>query len=341
MEQSITTAIGQAKTSLQEQPALSKNCEQKVLSLRENYQSFEHFALVYNPDSQIDFGSDVRATIMNDYSTLEMLDMAYGDGSAAAWLVTSLADLNKFSGSKNMDDGQTKWLAKLMFQEYKDVKFSVIQLFFYKFKCGYFGKFYGKVDPMVITCALKAFMVEVETKRQEFLNEDYEKKRQQEDAEKEVRLHVECLWYRCQASLVKYCLEHNFEDVFSRLSYKFYNVKKKNIIFEVSHADYELVEGMFLHPFSEALKKFLPGVMVQYKVLDLPEDKNEYKSNLLEERERMKAQREIASGIESAKKILSNTLGLDKEAIAIMKDRFRKRFGLSPEDYIKKHQHHG
>ena len=57
---------------------------------------------------------------MNDYSTLEMLDMAFGDGSASAWLVTSLADLNKFSGSKNMDDGQTKWLAKLLFQEYKN-----------------------------------------------------------------------------------------------------------------------------------------------------------------------------------------------------------------------------
>ena len=101
------------------------------------------------------FGSDERQSIMGDYSTLATLDMALGVNTASRWLVTLLGNLNMFIGAKNMDDSQTEWLARLLAQEYKDVKYSVIQLFFYKFKCGYFGKFYGMVDPMVITCALK------------------------------------------------------------------------------------------------------------------------------------------------------------------------------------------
>ena len=128
------------------------------------------------------FGSDERQSIMGDYSTLATLDMALGANTASRWLVTLIGNLNMFIGAKNMDDNQTEWLARLLAQEYRDVKYSVIQLFFYRFKCGYFGKFYGKVDPMVITCALKDFLVECENKRQQYLNVEYERRRAEEDA---------------------------------------------------------------------------------------------------------------------------------------------------------------
>ena len=118
---------------------------------------------------------------MEGYSTLGMLDSAFGPESASSWLVTALANLNKFTGSKNMDDEQTKKLALLLAQEYKNMKYSVMQLFFYRFKCGHFGKFYGKVDPMVITCALKDFAEECEAKRQEYLSEEYLARRQNEE----------------------------------------------------------------------------------------------------------------------------------------------------------------
>ena len=75
-----------------------------------------------------------------------------------------------------MDDGQTESLAYLLAQEYRDMKYSVMQLFFFRFKCGDFGKFYGKVDPMVITCALKDFVNKCDMKRQKFLNEEYEER---------------------------------------------------------------------------------------------------------------------------------------------------------------------
>ena len=33
-------------------------------------------------------------------------------------------------------------------------------LFFHRFKSGRYGKFYGKVDPLVITCSLREFVKE-------------------------------------------------------------------------------------------------------------------------------------------------------------------------------------
>ena len=104
MEQTLTAVIAQAKTSMQEQRALSISCGQKVASLRESYPSFESFAEANNPDTQIERAADERKSIMGDYSTLEMLDIAYGPEAASSWLVAAIANLNSFAGSKSMDD---------------------------------------------------------------------------------------------------------------------------------------------------------------------------------------------------------------------------------------------
>ena len=262
MEQT-TTAIAQAKTLLREPSALCKNFEQKVLGLRKNYQSFEKFALDINPDSQVDFGADIRETIMNDYSTLEMLDMAFGEGSASAWLVTSLADLNKFSGSKNMDDGQTKWLAKLIFQEYKHVKYSVMQLFFYRFKVGDFGKFYGKVDPMVITCALKDFVAECEAKKQEYLNEEYAEHKKEEQQWQELQNRAKGYWYCCLKSLVDDCPDDDGKELFSRVSFFVFYEDKRTLLLSASDSDYGMIENCYFDFFKQAIIKSFPNIRVQ------------------------------------------------------------------------------
>jgi len=305
-----------------------------VLNLRESYQSFEHFAAEFNPDSQVDFGSDIRGAIMDDYSTLEMLDVAFGAGSASAWLVTSLADLNKFSGSKNMDDGQTKWLAKLLFQEYRNVKYSVIQLFFYRFKVGDFGKFWGKVDPMVITCALKDFIAECEAKKQAYLNEEYAQKKQAEDVRRELWLKVESQWWSCQKALAQSCRDKDGKDLFLRMELQSFDAEKKTLTFGVTHEDYEAIEGTYITLFSQGIGKFFPGISVQYRIKE-QQPVAEVK-NPIAEKEKFLRQREIEAGFDSAEKIISNALGLDKEQLAQMSYGFKLRYKYSPEDFIQK-----
>ena len=228
--------------------------------------------------------------------------MAFGDGSASAWLVTSLADLNKFSGSKNMDDGQTKWLAKLLFQEYKNVKYSVMQLFFYRFKVGDFGKFWGKVDPMVITCALKDFMVECENMRQQFLNEEYDRRKAEEDT---IRKVLREKWDSCFSDLWKSSPDDDSKRVFQSIGFINYDKESNLLLLKVRREEFELIEGKYLSIFSAVIKKHYPRVKVQYFLpresvitLEAPSNKkNDYPAH---------QQREVQQGIISAHAIIAN-----------------------------------
>lgn len=53
-------------------------------------------------------------------------------------------------------------------------------MFFFNFKMGKYGKFYGAVDPMVITCALREFMDERNCRIDQVENE---RRRKQEEKE--------------------------------------------------------------------------------------------------------------------------------------------------------------
>lgn len=314
------------------------SCEQQVNNLRKSFQSFEGFAIKYNPDTQVDIAADERKAIMGNYSTLDVLDMAFGDNSASSWLVPAINDINTFTGSKNMDDNQVKNLAVLIAQEYKNIKFSILELFFYKFKCGYFGKFYGKVDPMVITCALKDFVSECEAKKQEFLEKEYAKKKQEEDAALEVSHQFEKRWYRCQEALVKYCKDNNLDDVFSSLKFQFYDNEEKIIRFKVDNSTYELIEGKYLRLFWSALNKYFPGIKIEYKIFTPYNQKSENRNNSIKDIEHVKKKQEITAGLESAQKIISNTLEFEKTVLDDMKFLFKRRYGLFLEDFINKYQ---
>lgn len=228
-----------------------------------SYPSFNAFAKKYNPDTQVKFAADEHKTIMDEYSTLEVLDMAYGNNSAASWLTAALANINKFAGSKNMDDEQTESLAKIIAQKYKGVKFSVLMLFFYKFKCGDFGNFYGKVDPMVITCALKDFVKECEAKRQDYLNEEYAERKKVEDERLELQHRAESRWLRCQKNLIDNCPEDDGKEVFAGVSFFGFYEDKRTILLSVSDSDYQMIESRYFSYFKDAIVDAFPNIRVQ------------------------------------------------------------------------------
>lgn len=275
---------------------------------------------------------DERKAINEDYSTLAVIDKAYGDNSASMWLAVAITNLNEFCGSKSMTDNQIQELAYIIANEYKDQKFSVLMLFFYKFKCGYFGKFYGKVDPMVITCALKDFVEECEHKRQRYLEEEAEQRRQQEAERMERMLQVETEWESC-----KYALMHNTEDVavqqlFSRLNMISYNEERNTLLLSVTRDDCEKIEGQHLDYFRTHLRERLPKVVVMYKIREpkVTEQPVEHVKD--------RHSREIATGLDSARKILSNTLGIERDLIEKMKFSFRLRYQLTPEEFLNRYE---
>lgn len=274
---------------------------------------------------------DERKTIMGDYSTLEMLDIAIGENTSAKWLDILVNDLNKFSGSKNMDEKQAESLAYLIAQEYKDVKYSIIQLFFYKFKCGYFGKFWGKVDPMVITCALKDFIVECENKRQLYLCEEYDQRKAENDAE---RKSLRDQWDSCLNDLWKTCPDDAGKHLFQSVGFVTFDKESNILLLKVRREEYELIEGKYFGVFSTVINKHYPNIKVQYSfhresvmTTESPVDKKaEYAA---------RQQREVQQGISSAHAVIDNKLGLDSKTLDDMRYAFKRRYNYEPEEFLK------
>ena len=134
--------------------------KQRGLLVRQRFGTEESFLTKVNPDTQVFFGKEANKAIMGDYPTLNDLNKAYGEGFAADWLIPQLYDLSTHTGAKNLTERQQESLAVLIATEYRHLKVTELLLFFYRFKAGHYGHFYGTVDPMVITCALRDFVAE-------------------------------------------------------------------------------------------------------------------------------------------------------------------------------------
>ena len=119
-----------------------------------------NFLVTVNPDTQTFFAAKPQAALMGDYPTLRDIDTAYGRDFSVEWLVPQIADLVLYTGARNLTEAQQLGLARVIATEYKYLKVTEMLFFFYRFKTGRYGRFYGKVDPMVVTCALREFIKE-------------------------------------------------------------------------------------------------------------------------------------------------------------------------------------
>lgn len=96
-----------------------------------------------------------------DFPTLLTLSKQHQKATPIAWLVAQLLDVSEFCGCKGkLDDYQLKQCAMLIFREYGYLKVSELMLFFVRMKTGYYGEFYGAVDPMRIMSGLRKFAVD-------------------------------------------------------------------------------------------------------------------------------------------------------------------------------------
>lgn len=120
--------------------------------------TIEDFATAHNPDTQLSICKDADECWFGQYPTLARLDSEYGRNSASYWLVPELANLSEFCGCREKLTGpQLKECAVIIAQQYYYLKTSELMLFFYRFKAGRYGRFYGSVDPLVIMQALREF----------------------------------------------------------------------------------------------------------------------------------------------------------------------------------------
>ena len=128
----------------------------------------------FAPDKQIGKCADERMAMLADTPTLTDLNISYGKNTAVMFLIPQLFDISEFCGAKDkFTSRQIEQTAQLIASKYPWLKVLEIMTFCKQFKLGNYGHFYGSIDPMVITCALKDFLMyrkEVYADYEDYLN---------------------------------------------------------------------------------------------------------------------------------------------------------------------------
>ena len=130
---------------------------------------------------------------MGDYPTLTDINIAYGNGFAEDWLLPQLVNISKHVGARNMNAEQLTELAGLIATEYRHFKITELLFFFYRFKTGRYGRFYGTVDPMVIMCALREFSDERYVMIDRIEHEMADRREKEENAVRKTKTYEEYL----------------------------------------------------------------------------------------------------------------------------------------------------
>lgn len=125
------------------------------------YGSRESFLTAYNPSYQKVVCGNTNECYFGDYPTLSTLKAGYGDNAPVMWLIPQLYNLSEFCGCKEKLQGTPlEECASVIATEFHYLKVTELMLFFHRFKSGRYGRFYGSVDPLVITTSLRDFLKE-------------------------------------------------------------------------------------------------------------------------------------------------------------------------------------
>ncbi|MBR4602240.1 MAG: hypothetical protein IKO37_06745 [Prevotella sp.] len=159
MEQTILEVIRNRgrKTQQASLPALQQKSNEITLA----YGNREKFLSTFNPDVQRDICGNPDICFFGGAPTLGQLNATYGSQTAAMWLVPQLYNLSEYCGCKDKLEGNPlKECASVIATEFYFLSVSELMLFFHRFKSGRYGRFYGSVDPLVITTSLRDFLKE-------------------------------------------------------------------------------------------------------------------------------------------------------------------------------------
>lgn len=116
------------------------------------------FLLAVTPAQQSALYSNKDDCYFGDYPTLGELNRTYTPQTAQAWLIPQLTDLSEYCGARDkFTENQLKQCSGIIASDYYYLKVSELMLFFSRFKRCCYGRFYGTVDPLVVTEALKEF----------------------------------------------------------------------------------------------------------------------------------------------------------------------------------------
>lgn len=157
--------------------------------MEENRKNIDEIMMLYNPSKQgIYCKNHAERCYFGSAPTLAELRQL--DPTAdQQWLIPQLFNLSEFSGARSkMTTAQLYDLASIISAEYYYMKLTEMMVFFFRFKGGHYGRFYGAVDPMTVTSALMRFS---EERREIYARHEEDERRKRKEADDEFRkLHA-------------------------------------------------------------------------------------------------------------------------------------------------------
>nr|DAX55146.1 MAG TPA: hypothetical protein [Caudoviricetes sp.] len=154
---------------------------EKTYSVIRRYGDGESFAKIFSPSLQVVCAQNIERAFLGDAPSLVLLSQTYPEDQMNTWVIAHLMDLYKFAGVKEKPSfSQVLELAVMIRTEYYYLKASELLLFFFRFKAGEYGTFYGVVDPMVIMAALIDFRAYRRQQIEMYDREIQRKKREEE-----------------------------------------------------------------------------------------------------------------------------------------------------------------
>ena len=160
MVQSITEIL-QQRQEHRTQQVLLLALQQKSKELVSTYGNRESFLTTFNPDVQREICGNTDVCFFGGAPTLTLLNNAYGEKTAAMWLVPQLYNLSEYCGCRDkLSANQLKECASVIATEFAFLSVTELMLFFHRFKAARYGRFYGTVDPLIITESLRKFLGE-------------------------------------------------------------------------------------------------------------------------------------------------------------------------------------
>ncbi len=137
------------------------NTFRTVQLLTERYKNRDNLLSLFSAANITRYAADHVRCICGNAPTLFAANVAFGEGTAQSFLIPILANIAEFSGAREkLTPMQLHDLANVIVVEYGYLNLAEIMLFAHRFKAGAYGKFYGAVDPLNITCALRSFIKE-------------------------------------------------------------------------------------------------------------------------------------------------------------------------------------
>lgn len=179
MAQEIKQLVSDAFTQLtvKRDEEMSVAVRQKCDAVVARYGNFESFMEKFNRDTQEQAGLHQDRVFLGNAPSLVILNKSYGEGSASTFIACHLNIVQNFCGiQKKLTRDELFDIGNVIYAGFYYLKVSELCLFFFWLKTGKYGKFYGCIDPIVITNGLQQFAKE----RIEYLTQYENRKRVEE-----------------------------------------------------------------------------------------------------------------------------------------------------------------